>query len=76
MTTANLTRRQQISFRGAFLPGGTGSHRSLNNSRQPDCKGRAAAGLALDRDVAAHHLAEAFTDREAESGAAVLARRL
>ena len=33
------------------------------------------AGLALDRDVAAHHLAEASADREPEAGAAVFARR-
>src|SRR3974377_536553 len=32
-----------------------------------------AARLALDRNVAAHHLAEAFADREPKTGAAVFA---
>jgi hypothetical protein len=39
-------------------------HWSIHNSRQPDREGRAAARLALDRHITAHHLAEAFTDRE------------
>src|ERR1700730_211351 len=47
---------------------------NLHNPRHSDCKGRTTTGLALDRDVAAHHLAEPFTDHEAESGTAVLAR--
>jgi hypothetical protein len=36
---------------------------------------RALAGLALHRDVPAHHLAEAFADREAEASSAVFPRR-
>jgi hypothetical protein len=40
-----------------------------------DRKGGPATRLALDRDVAAHHLTEAFTDREAKPGAAVFACR-
>ena len=48
--------------------------RTFHNPRQPDREGRPAAGLALDRDVAAHHLTEAFADREAKAGAAVFAR--
>jgi hypothetical protein len=40
----------------ACLLGGVSN---LHNPRQSDCKGRATTGLALDRDVAAHHLAEA-----------------
>src|SRR3974390_1258450 len=59
----------------ASLCGRTGSHRFLDNSRQPDREGRAAAWLALNRDVAAHHLTEAFADREPKPGAAVFARR-
>src|SRR6516164_11797507 len=51
------------------------SHRSVHDPRKPDREGRAAAGLALDRDVAAHHLAEALADREPKAGAAVFARR-
>src|SRR6516225_5046642 len=47
----------------------------IDNPRQPDREGRAAAGLALDRDVAAHHLTEAPADREPKPGAAVFARR-
>ena len=38
-----------------------GSHhffRSLHKSSQPDREGQSATGLALDRDVAAHHLTE------------------
>jgi hypothetical protein len=54
------------------LSGGLGG---FHNSRQSDREGRAATGLALHRDVAAHHLAEAFTDREAQAGATVFARR-
>jgi hypothetical protein len=41
---------------------------SIHNFRQPDRESRALAGLALDRDVSAHHLAEAFADREPEAG--------
>ena len=48
---------------------------SLHNPRQPDREGRATARLALDRDVAAHHLAEPLADREAKARAAVFARR-
>src|SRR5262249_8218613 len=47
---------------------------NLDNPRHSDCKGRATTGLALDRDIAAHHLTKASADREAEPGAAVLAR--
>jgi hypothetical protein len=38
-----------------------GSHhflRSIHNSWQPDREGQSATRLALDRDVAAHHLTE------------------
>src|SRR5260370_7168674 len=48
---------------------------ALRNSRQPNCKRRATAKLALDRDVASHHLAKAFADREPEAGAAVFPSR-
>jgi hypothetical protein len=54
----------------AFL---CGALRGFHNSRQPDREGGPATGLALDRDVATHHLAEAFTDREPEARAAVFA---
>ena len=47
--------------------------RGFHSSGQPIREGRAAAGLALDHDVAAHHLTEAFADREAQAGAAVFA---
>ena len=46
---------------------------SFQNAWQLDRKGRAAAQLARDRDVAAHHLAEALADREPKTGAAVFA---
>jgi hypothetical protein len=46
---------------------------SFHNPRQPDREGRATAGLALDRDVPAHHLTEAPADGEAKTGAAVFA---
>ena len=42
--------------------------------RQGDRKCRAFAGFARDRHVAAHHLAEPACDRQAEAGAAVMAR--
>src|SRR6478735_5323521 len=45
----------------------------LHNPRKPDRERRTLAGLALDRDVAPHHLAEAFADREPKTGAAVFA---
>jgi len=48
---------------------------NLRNTRQPDREGRAATDLAFHRDVAAHHLTEAFADREAEAGTAVFPRR-
>src|ERR1700738_1454150 len=38
---------------------------ALRDSRQPNCKRRSTARLALDRDVASHHLAKAFADRAA-----------
>src|SRR6516225_9054284 len=40
-----------------------------------DREGRAAPRLALDGDVAAHHLTEPPTDGEAEAGATIFARR-
>src|SRR5262249_58361675 len=52
-----------------------GSLPNLHNSWQADCKGRTASRLALHSDVAAHHLAEPFADREAEAGAAVFSGR-
>jgi hypothetical protein len=45
----------------------TGVSETAHNPRQPDREGRAAAGLALDRDVTAHHLTEAPTDGEAKA---------
>src|SRR6516165_6441910 len=54
---------------------GSDFFRSIHNPRQPDRKRRAAAGLALDHDVAAHHLTEAPADGEPKPGAAVFARR-
>jgi hypothetical protein len=48
---------------------------NLHNPRHSDCKGRTTTGLALDRDVAAHHLAEAFADRQAKARAAIFACR-
>src|ERR1700730_15950129 len=48
---------------------------SFHNPRQADGEGRAAAGLALDRDVAAHHLTKAPADGEAKARATVFARR-
>ena len=47
--------------------------RGLGLVRQDDREGRALAGLACDRDVAAQHLAEVPGDRQPEPGAAVLA---
>src|SRR5207247_7323196 len=65
----NRTRApQQI----ASLFGGLGG---FHNSRQPDRESRSAAGLALDRDVAPHHLTEALANRETKPSAAILARR-
>jgi hypothetical protein len=46
----------------------------FNNPRQADREGRAVAGLALDRDIAAHHLTKASADGEPKSSAAVFAR--
>jgi hypothetical protein len=47
----------------------------LHDPRKPDSERRTLAGHALDRDVAPHHLAEAFADREPEARAAVFASR-
>src|SRR3954447_4114525 len=44
-----------------------------DNSGDEDGEGRAAAVVALDGDIAAHHAAEAPADGEAEPGAAELA---
>jgi acyl-CoA synthetase (AMP-forming)/AMP-acid ligase II len=43
--------------------------------RHSDCKGRTTTGLALDGDVAAHHLTEAAADSEAKTRSTVFARR-
>jgi len=43
----------------------------VHNSRKPDREGRSATELALDRDVAPHHLAEALADREPKAYATV-----
>jgi hypothetical protein len=48
---------------------------NLHDPRHSDCKGRTTTGLALDRDVATHHLAETPTNSEAKAGASVFARR-
>src|ERR1700730_19186863 len=54
------------------------SHRgfldSIHNPRQLYREGRSADRLALDRDVAAHHLTKAPADREPEARTTVLAR--
>ena len=42
---------------------------SVHNSRQPDRKRRAAAGLACDLDGAAHRLGQFLDDRQAEARA-------
>src|SRR2546429_10016213 len=46
----------------------------LDPSGYADGECRTLAQPALDRDFAAHHLAETPADREAEPGAAILAR--
>src|ERR1700737_4417512 len=47
----------------------------FHNSWQPDREGRTAARLALNRDVAAHHLTETSADGEPKPRAAVFAGR-
>src|ERR1700730_4417812 len=47
----------------------------LHTPRHSNYEGRTTTGLALDRDVAAHHLAEPPADDEPKTRAAVLARR-
>ena len=64
-----------MRFQRCFSRMSRRSHRSVHNSRQPDREGRSATRLALDCDVAAHHLAEALADRESKAGATVFARR-
>src|SRR3984893_3562602 len=59
--------------------GWIGRHRFLgnfHNSWQPDREGGPAARFAVNRDVAAHHLAEAPAEGAAEARAAVFARRI
>src|SRR5258708_2450596 len=61
-----------------FSKGRVGSDRfrgSVHNSRQADRERRAPSRIALNSDVAAHHLTEALADREAKPGAAVFTRR-
>jgi hypothetical protein len=48
---------------------------NLHNPRHSDRKGRAMAGLARHRDVAAHHLTKAPANGEAKTRATVFARR-
>src|SRR5271166_1632632 len=61
-------RTHAVQQTGSLFGGLGGFH----NSRQPDREGRAPTGLALDRNVPAHHLAEAFTNREPKARATVL----
>src|ERR1700737_1065044 len=44
---------------------------TFHNPWQPDREGRATTWLACDRDVATHHLTEAFADREPKARASV-----
>src|SRR5438874_9711799 len=46
---------------------------ALGHSRQADAEGRALSRLAFHGNVAPHHLAEAFADREPKARAAVFA---
>ena len=48
---------------------------NLHNPRHSDRKGRTTTGLAFDRDVPAHHLAEPPADDEPKASATVFARR-
>src|SRR5262245_2735249 len=48
-----------------------GGFPNLHNPRHSDCKGRTTTGLALDRDVAAHHLTEAPADHETKASTTV-----
>ena len=48
----------------------------IHNPRQPDREGRSAARLALNCYVTVHHPTGALADREAETRAAISARRL
>src|ERR1700719_769696 len=61
--------------RGGGSIGGHAFLRSVHTPWQPDRKGRSATNLALDRDIASHHLTEASAYGEAEAGAAIFARR-
>ena len=47
----------------------------VDRGRQLDREDAAFAGLAVDRDVAAHHLTEAARECEAQTGSAELSRR-
>src|ERR1700720_2040278 len=71
-STKSAIRRPEQVQQTASLLDGLGS---FHVSRQPDRKGGPAPRLALDHDVAAHHLTEAFADREAEAGSAVFTGR-
>src|ERR1700730_17316395 len=63
--------RTKCTAANSGLLGGPNFH----NPWQPDRKGRSATNLALDRDIASHHLTEASAYGEAEAGAAIFARR-
>jgi hypothetical protein len=56
----------------ASLLGGLGR---FHNSWQPDREGRSATNLALDGDIAPHHLTEASAYNEAKAGPSVFASR-
>src|ERR1700730_1189456 len=65
------SRPEQVQQTACLL----GGLPNLYNPRHSDCKGGTTTGLALDRNVAAHHLTKPFTDCEAKAGATVFARR-
>src|SRR5919106_816305 len=71
----SLTRKRCMRSRTAASSSMTSTDgRVMYEGGQPDREGAAAAGLALDRDVAAHHATKAPAQRQAQAGPAVPAR--
>src|ERR1700756_5274901 len=69
------SQADRMSALGTRLSRRLARHRllALRSPRQADGEGRAHARLTFDRDVATHHPAKMFADREAKTGTAVFA---
>ena len=70
--SSTTSTRSRASFSGTILPC---TRRRAHAEPDREVERRPGAGLAFEPDAAAHQLDQAAADRQAETGAAMLARR-